>query len=570
MDTEERLTKDSSAKSGGPLFFAGRGEAFPFFSSPELSQRLDLLRHLTENSELIPLVKGPEGSGKSSLIQQLTQLAADNWVIANIEANPMMQPDQLLAILAETFPGAGDDHPMERLIRRFSHLRQEGFLPIVIIDDAQLLPEATIITLLRMHERRQDESILARILLFAQPEIDNLLKTPQIQAMNILALQALDMPRLTRPQTEQFIEQLLLVEDPTGRLGLNASRIDKIFHDSDGLPGRIVGQVLESISSGAARTRRTGGLGLGSPLVVAGLVSIGVILILMLLFQDSINALFGTGAESERKEGILPSGEGKVVPLQLPTQEPEETESPAEEMPPLGEQMAAPGQQPTEPVPVELPVVTKEADTEGLRPEQGKTEVDAAETKAEVSTAPAVAEQEAITPEAATVDQTKKEAVEDSASVGAVAPKEEDKVVSAIVEAEPKPAVKKPKPVVEKPEPVAKKPEPVAKVKKAAPAVKPGSEAWLLQQRPSSYTLQLIGLQDEAGIARFLERYKLPGQTAYFRTSRQGKPWFPVLYGIYPNRDAAVAARERLPESLKKAGVWPRSLESVQKEIRNR
>jgi DamX protein len=571
MDTEERLTKDSSAKSGGPLFFAGRGEAFPFFSSPELSQRLDLLRHLTENSELIPLVKGPEGSGKSSLIQQLIRVASDNWVIANIEATPMMQPDQLLAILAATFPGAGDDHPMDRLARRFGHLRQEGLLPIVIIDDAQLLPEATIITLLRMHERRQDENILVRILLFAQPEIENLLKTPQIQAMNILSLQALDMPRLTGPQTEQFIKQLLLAEDPTGRLGLNASKMDKIFRDSEGLPGRIAGQVLESVSSGAASTRRAGGLGVGSPLVVAGLVSIGVILVLMLLFQDSINAIFGTVTEDEQKEPVPSSREGKVVPLQIPTLEPEETEPPAVEMPALGEQTAAPGEQPPEPVPVELPVVTKEADTKGLRPEQGEPEVDGAETKTEVIPAPAVTVQEAVTPEAAKAEQTNKE-VADSESIAAVAPKEEDKAVSATVETEPKPAVKKPEPVVKKPEPVAetKKAAPVTEIKKAAPAVKPGSEAWLLQQRPSSYTLQLIGLQDEAGVARFLERYKLPGQAAYFRTSRQGKAWFPVLYGIYPNRDAAVAARERLPESLKRAGVWPRSLESVQKEIRNR
>jgi DamX protein len=528
---------------------AGRGEAFPFFSSPELVQRLDLLRHLTENSELIPLVKGPDGSGKSSLIQQLIRLASDTWVIANIEANPMMQPDQLLAALAQTFPGAGDDHPMDRLIRRFGYLRQEGRLPVVIIDDAHLLPEATIITLLRMHERRQDENIPARILLFAQPEIDNLLKTPQIQAMNILSLQTLDMPRLSESQAEQFIKQLLLAEDQTGRLVLSSGRIEKIIRDSDGLPGRIAGQVLEAISSGAAKTQRSGGMSLGSPLAVAGLISVGVILTLMLLFQDSINTIFGSVSQREQAKSTAPAQEGKVVPLTLPAQEPEQTESPGEkaavdpvpdpEQSPMTETPTSTGQ-PPEPVPVELPVVGQETpDTQGVQ------------EKAEV---PAIAKVEPM-PEAAPPEQAAEQTIK--AEESAAAPQEEAKEAAAKAAPESQPEKPEPKPAQAAP-----------KTTETAP--RPGREAWLLQQRPSSYTLQLIGLQEEAAVSRFLERHKLPGQTAYFRTSRQGKPWFPVLYGVYPNRDAAVAARDRLPASLKRSGAWPRSLESVQKEIRSR
>jgi DamX protein len=570
MDTEERLTEDTSSKSGGPLFFTGRGEAFPFFSSPELSQRLDLLRHLTENSDLIPLVKGPEGSGKSSLIQQLIRLASDNWVIANIEANPMMQPDQLLAALAETFPGAGQGHPIDRLIKRFGHLRQEGLLPVVIIDDAQLLPEATIITLLRMYERRQDENVLVRILLFAQPEIDNLLKTPQIQAMNMLSLQALDMPRLTEQQSREFVKQLLLAEDSTGRLGLSSSRIDKIFRESDGLPGRIAGQVLEAIGAGAAKPQSTGKVGLGSPLVVAGLISIVVILALMLLFQDSINAIFGGAEDSERAVSALPADGGKVVPLQLPTLEPAQPvpsgdrvtsdadvtadmQQPATTQPPaLETPEQAATQAPGAPVSVELPVVSNEGpDADAPAPEQETTAEVAPEPTPAISSAPAPAPAAEITP-APVAEKGLAQEKTDKIDASGPAPVAGEQVVAA------------------QPEPERKSPEPAVETAKTVSVVKPGSEAWLLQQNPNAYTLQLIGVQDEAGVSRFLERYKLPGQTAYFRTSRQGKPWFPVLYGVFPNRDAAVAAKDRLPESLKRSGVWPRSLESVQKEIQSR
>jgi DamX protein len=95
-------------------------------------------------------------------------------------------------------------------------------------------------------------------------------------------------------------------------------------------------------------------------------------------------------------------------------------------------------------------------------------------------------------------------------------------------------------------------------------------EEWLLRQNPNAYTLQLVALGEEAGISRFLERFSLPGQAAYFRTMRQGKPWFSLLYGVYPDRQAALAARARLPAELQHSDVWPRSLASVQEEIRNR
>jgi DamX protein len=226
-----------------------------------------------------------------------------------------------------------------------------------------------------------------------------------------------------------------------------------------------------------------------------------------------------------------------------------------EEKPALDGQMATPGERLVEPpVPVELPVVSSEKPvTEALSSEREKPAGSVAEAASKASAEPEAAEVE-VAPEPIVAEQAKEKTTKSDESV--TASKGEERAVSAA-----------PDP---KPEPAKKSPEPAVAATKTVSVAKPGSEAWLLRQNPSAFTLQLIGVQDEAGVSRFLERYKLPGQTAYFRTSRQGKPWFPVLYGVFPNRDAAVAAKDRLPESLKRSGVWPRSLESVQKEIQSR
>jgi DamX protein len=95
-------------------------------------------------------------------------------------------------------------------------------------------------------------------------------------------------------------------------------------------------------------------------------------------------------------------------------------------------------------------------------------------------------------------------------------------------------------------------------------------EQWLLKQKPSSYTIQLVGFQDEKGIAKFVQRHSLSGSVAYYRTQRNGKPWFPVLYGVYSTRSRAVAARGNLPKSLIDSGPWLRTMSAVQKDIRAR
>ena len=45
------------------------------FSTPESEARLDLIKHLIENSELVPLVRGLPGIGKSLLASRLQALS---------------------------------------------------------------------------------------------------------------------------------------------------------------------------------------------------------------------------------------------------------------------------------------------------------------------------------------------------------------------------------------------------------------------------------------------------------------------------------------------------------------
>ncbi len=122
------------------------------------------------------------------------------------------------------------------------------------------------------------------------------------------------------------------------------------------------------------------------------------------------------------------------------------------------------------------------------------------------------------------------------------------------------------------PAPGAQKPADTARAVPQRPASTPGQphrEDWLLQQPPGTFTLQLLGSRDEASITRFIQRYALdPDKTAYYRGRYKNAEWYVLLYGIYPDKAAALAARSALPDKVRKGNPWPRSLKSVQDSIR--
>ena len=96
----------------------------------------------------------------------------------------------------------------------------------------------------------------------------------------------------------------------------------------------------------------------------------------------------------------------------------------------------------------------------------------------------------------------------------------------------------------------------------------PHREAWLLQQPGKLYSLQLLGSRSEKSVLQFIHENKLdPDRCAYYRGSFKGADWYVLMYGVFPSRTAALAARDRLPARIRKDKPWPRSLTSVQEAI---
>lgn len=84
---------------------------------------------------------------------------------------------------------------------------------------------------------------------------------------------------------------------------------------------------------------------------------------------------------------------------------------------------------------------------------------------------------------------------------------------------------------------------------------------WIRQQNKNYFTIQLLGTHQENSLPAYLKKFALKNDAAYFKTKRNDKDWFTLVYGSYPTKSAAQTAAKKLPKGTAKP--WIRSFASI-------
>jgi DamX protein len=90
---------------------------------------------------------------------------------------------------------------------------------------------------------------------------------------------------------------------------------------------------------------------------------------------------------------------------------------------------------------------------------------------------------------------------------------------------------------------------------------------WIIAQKPTDYTFQLMGSWSYQEVTEFIEDNALTGDIARFTSLRDNKPWHVLVYGVYSSKQAALSASNQWPAPLNTLPTWLRRLDSVQKQI---
>lgn len=221
------------------LAFSG---ATNFFATPELSQRLKLLQHLIQNSDQLLVVMADVGFGKTTFLKQLVAQVDEHWKMTISNGSPETTEDDLLQELAKSFNirPEGKTHAVliENIRSHVAAARYNQQLPVILMDDAHLLPFTTLRTLIELAVIG-DPPTRMRVVLFCEPQMSSLFAAPELSFIRNYLIHTIDIPRLSEKQSRFFLQFLLDETNHQTEHPFSGLIIKKLYEESAGVLGEF-------------------------------------------------------------------------------------------------------------------------------------------------------------------------------------------------------------------------------------------------------------------------------------------------------------------------------------------
>ncbi|MGH8508805.1 MAG: AAA family ATPase [Gammaproteobacteria bacterium] len=211
-----------------------------YFTTPALTQRLELIRHLIDHSDRLLLVVGERRSGKSTFADQVLARAPETWLATRFHANPMLDSRSLLRALAVSMGAvaAGADRKAltDAIGAILSQREQHKLTSVLFVDDAHELPADA---LKLLFARALSGPGALRVVLLCEPHINTILEAQELQSLRETIVHILDMPSFSLEHTRAYLEARYSRSGLASLLPLDNAEVVHIHRSSGGFPGRI-------------------------------------------------------------------------------------------------------------------------------------------------------------------------------------------------------------------------------------------------------------------------------------------------------------------------------------------
>lgn len=213
-----------------------------FYVTPELTQRLALIQHLLQNSEQLLLVMAARGHGKTSLLKQVAANQAEHWKVLTVSATPEVNEERLLSQLLKAFnvrtQGKTLSTMQENLRSYVAATRYNGQLPVLLVDDAHMLPLDALKFLIQLVMSGEAQTRM-RVLLFCEPQISSVFAAPEFAMMRNALIHTLDIPAFNEAQVRAYLQFRLNQADYQGSAPFSSMTIKALHQNSEGVPGKL-------------------------------------------------------------------------------------------------------------------------------------------------------------------------------------------------------------------------------------------------------------------------------------------------------------------------------------------
>lgn len=220
----------------------------PFGLTPDTEFFVPLRQHQDMLALLHTALAGGEGfikicaevgSGKTLLCRKLLQQAAADWQLAYIP-DPLLSPLELrwaLALELGLKYSANIEPPqlLQLLQRHLMLLAAQGKKAIVLIDEAQALPDETLEALRLLTNLETEQRKLLQVVLFAQPELDTKLASYRFRQLRQRITFSGSLTLMSRSQVKAYLQQRLS-QAGAQQLLFSAPALRALSHYSRGIP----------------------------------------------------------------------------------------------------------------------------------------------------------------------------------------------------------------------------------------------------------------------------------------------------------------------------------------------
>ena len=479
-----------------------------YYIDEPLQQCLDQLNHLTQSSDLTLVVSAEDGAGKSTLMHMFTMQASSPRLFCQVAAHADLSSHELLVQIQQSLnlPGGNiEQMDVMQLKQEARKLAHNDILPIIIIDDADLLSHDTLTTLLELQSITDYEGndAIWHIIMFARPSLTAELMSTQSR------FHFIKLAPLSRVQTRNYLQHRLNIAGLTGELPFTLMDLEHIHKNSKGNIASIhyyAHQILLNNSKTGKNTMKKK----SSKIVYFSTLIVGL-LVAVLIFQDDINK--SINATSTSTATVAPS----QPDIDKPQQQGYLLSSIANDKPVDWSNIPALSMTPA--------AVTQKA-------------------------APAVAQQVAVvTPvKESTVVSTTKATIDvtDDLKPAAITPKPTPTII-----AKKSPAITTTQPLQ-------------GTLKKHSI----NGKNWIMTQLGDRVTAQLMASSKPEALIKLAKNPAFKGNTAIYQIKRNNNDWYVLIYGSFRDKLSSSESIKTLPANLRKNKPWLRAFSAVQTEIK--
>ncbi len=230
--------------------------------SKERMQKLDLLIHLLSNLTQALVVCGPEGIGKTTLLEVLQQRKTESWQYCLIQGSADLSFEAIYEQLTQSIANA----PAQSLSMAFAQYEKQHKQIVLIVDNAGELVPGLIAAIIQYAAAN---SVLRVVFALTHDE----LQMKHVSDRAIDDCHIVEIPPLSERQCGDFLQHLST--KPYANLSfkvISENMIAHIYRDTHGVPGKIIAEI-----SGSPVAKTSGKLKWIVVLAVVAAIAIAVV-----------------------------------------------------------------------------------------------------------------------------------------------------------------------------------------------------------------------------------------------------------------------------------------------------